>query len=187
MIEPWNKQSLAEVQNKVNLAIDGIKIIELGNDKRVLVEYKGNLYNQRYNNLYKGKIPSIKSAIDKNAVFISKAKEVHGDSYIYDKVEYVSAKKHITITCPVHGDFEQTPDGHLSGQGCKLCADAKKANTWSYSDWEKAGRTSSNFDGFKLYLIECWNDEERFFKIGKTYRRMDYRLPKNNNFNLFIV
>ena len=25
------------------------------------------------------------------------------------------------ITCPIHGDFEQQPNNHLQGQGCKKC------------------------------------------------------------------
>lgn len=60
--------------------------------------------------------------------FISKAKEVHGDIYLYDKVEYVKASKLVTITCKIHGDFEQRPNCHLRGKGCKKCAVAAQAD-----------------------------------------------------------
>ena len=53
--------------------------------------------------------------------FICKAKTVHGDQYDYSKVEYVKNDLKVIIGCPVHGEFEQTPSGHLSGQGCKYC------------------------------------------------------------------
>ena len=54
--------------------------------------------------------------------FIVKAKNVHGDKYIYDKVEYVNNHSKICITCPTHGDFLQTPNLHIvKKNGCKKC------------------------------------------------------------------
>ena len=53
--------------------------------------------------------------------FIERAKKVHGDKYDYSKVKYINNRTLVTIICPKHGEFSQTPDGHLSGQGCKEC------------------------------------------------------------------
>ena len=53
--------------------------------------------------------------------FIEKAREVHGDKYDYSKVNYVNTYTKVTIICPIHGDFEQTPNAHLAGQGCPIC------------------------------------------------------------------
>lgn len=53
--------------------------------------------------------------------FIKKAREVHGDKYNYDKVNYVNARTKVIITCPIHGDFEQNPNSHLQGKGCWNC------------------------------------------------------------------
>lgn len=53
--------------------------------------------------------------------FINKAKEIHNDKYDYSKVEYINRQTKVTITCPEHGNFEQQPNAHLSGQGCPLC------------------------------------------------------------------
>lgn len=47
--------------------------------------------------------------------FIEKAKSIHGDKYDYSKAIYTTAKKKLIIICPIHGEFEQTPDGHLHG------------------------------------------------------------------------
>lgn len=54
--------------------------------------------------------------------FISKAKQIHGNKYVYDKFVYVNARTKGIITCDVHDDFEQTPDNHLHGQGCLKCS-----------------------------------------------------------------
>lgn len=54
--------------------------------------------------------------------FIKRAELVHEGKYRYDKVTYVNAMKKVTITCPEHGDFQQTPQAHLVGQGCPKCS-----------------------------------------------------------------
>ncbi len=53
--------------------------------------------------------------------FINKAKEVHNDKYDYSLVEYQKTSIKVRIMCPIHGVFEQTPNKHLAGQGCKKC------------------------------------------------------------------
>lgn len=50
---------------------------------------------------------------------------VHKNFYSYSNVTLKPLKEKVTITCPIHGDFEQTPESHLSGHGCKQCADIK--------------------------------------------------------------
>lgn len=54
--------------------------------------------------------------------FIERAKKVHGDKYLYDKTIYSGALKAVTISCPVHGDFQQRAATHLNGSGCMLCS-----------------------------------------------------------------
>ena len=53
--------------------------------------------------------------------FIEKAKSIHGNEYDYSKSIYTTAKDKLIIICPIHGEFEQSPDGHLHGQGCPKC------------------------------------------------------------------
>ena len=55
--------------------------------------------------------------------FIEKAKEKHGDIYDYSRVDYVGCKKYVIIVCKKHGEFQQTPDSHVSGSGCSKCGD----------------------------------------------------------------
>lgn len=53
--------------------------------------------------------------------FISKARNIFGDKYGYDKIHYVNLRTKINITCPKHGEFWQIPDNHLQGHGCPMC------------------------------------------------------------------
>ena len=53
--------------------------------------------------------------------WIVSARKVHGDKYDYSNAHYVDALTKITIRCPKHGEFEQTPSSHLSGRGCPEC------------------------------------------------------------------
>lgn len=60
--------------------------------------------------------------------FIKKAKETHKRLYDYSNVDYVNSATKIVITCVDHGNFEQTPNNHLTGQGCPACALEEKIN-----------------------------------------------------------
>jgi len=57
---------------------------------------------------------------------IEKFKKVHGDKYDYSKVCFNKIKEKVCIICPVHGEFWQTPQKHLYGQGCPKCSYEKK-------------------------------------------------------------
>lgn len=60
--------------------------------------------------------------------FIEKARNVHGEIYDYTLVDYINSQTKVKIICPVHGVFEQKPNNHLSGYGCKKCADEATHN-----------------------------------------------------------
>jgi hypothetical protein len=57
--------------------------------------------------------------------FVEKARKVHCDKYDYSKVVYVDYYTHVCITCPIHGDFKQTPVVHFRGNGCRKCGESK--------------------------------------------------------------
>lgn len=50
-------------------------------------------------------------------IFIKDAMQVHGEKYNYSLVEYVNSKTKVCIICPNHGEFWQTPNNHIKGQG----------------------------------------------------------------------
>ena len=95
-------------------------------------------------------------------------------SYNYIPNSFNSEEK-ITFSCSIHGEFKQTPLHHLKSC-CPKCGKENAAEYhrknpvgWSYTNWQKAGEQSEDFDSFKVYIIRCWNDNEEFFKIGKTF------------------
>lgn len=64
--------------------------------------------------------------------FIEKANSVHDGKYDYSKSEYHTLKTKITIICPEHGEFLQTPYQHLIGQGCPVCGKKRMWVTRGY-------------------------------------------------------
>ena len=54
--------------------------------------------------------------------FINKSKLIHLNKYDYSLVEYINSHTKVKIKCLIHGVFEQLPNSHLNGCGCKECA-----------------------------------------------------------------
>lgn len=67
--------------------------------------------------------------MNKTDTFINKSRKVHGDKYDYSKVEYINAHTKVGILCPEHGEFWQTPNKHLSGQGCPKCGAKRRSDS----------------------------------------------------------
>ena len=53
--------------------------------------------------------------------FIKRAKKSHGNKYNYSKVMYEHGRKNVSIICPVHGEFLQTPQTHLRAKKQRAC------------------------------------------------------------------
>ena len=63
-----------------------------------------------------------------NEDFINKANIIHNDKYDYSLINYKTNKDKVKIICPTHGEFEQTPNRHLMGDGCRFCGYVKISN-----------------------------------------------------------
>ena len=94
--------------------------------------------------------------------FQEKAVLIHGNRYDYSKVEYVNAKTKVCIICPEHGEFWQSPNGHLNGKGCPKCKE---------SFLEKEVRILLEEKGI------LFEREKRFEGYNRIY---DFYLPKYN-------
>ncbi len=58
--------------------------------------------------------------------FILAAKEIHGEKYDYSQVDYKSSHTPVSIICPTHGEFFQSPNAHVGQkQGCPYCKESK--------------------------------------------------------------
>ena len=92
--------------------------------------------------------------------FIKKAKKIHGDKYDYSKVEYVNNHTKVCIICPIHGEFWQTPNSHLNGNGCFDCSYIERGNKRSSSTEEfieKARKIHGDkYDYSKVEYVNAW-------------------------------
>ena len=61
--------------------------------------------------------------------FIEKAQLIYGDKYDYSLVEYINSRTKVKIICPIHGEFEQTPNSHLTGSSCPVCYEVNRTMT----------------------------------------------------------
>lgn len=103
-----------------------------------------------------------------NEIFIERSNIKHNNFYDYSKVNYTSGKNKVSIGCPVHKEyFEQEASSHINGSGCPKCA--LELDSYRRSHYTKLAETST------LYLIEVYNDEESFYKIGKTIHEVKKR------------
>lgn len=113
--------------------------------------------------------------------FITKATKIHGDRYLYDLVDYKSAKSPIVITCRTHGEFSQVPNVHLNGSGCTKCG---KINVVT-------GNFHTHAEGKEctLYVVRLSDDKENFLKVGITSNSVDKRFsgPHKLPYNLEVL
>jgi hypothetical protein len=72
-----------------------------------------------------------------NDKFIKSARNVHGDLYGYDLVEYKGRKERLTVVCKHHGCFLQTANNHLAGAGCPHCAGNTQIDTEGFIEKAK--------------------------------------------------
>ena len=63
-----------------------------------------------------------------NDEFIEKANKIHNGRYDYSKVKYVDSSTKVCIICPNHGEFWQSPSGHLRGHNCPICKQSHLEN-----------------------------------------------------------
>ena len=92
-------------------------------------------------------------------------RRVHKDRYEYPE-KTKRAKDKFNVFCPVenHGLFPITTDNHKRGKGCPKCSRESKQNL-NFADWGRNAEDSKYFDSFKVYIIECYNENEQFIKI----------------------
>ena len=89
--------------------------------------------------------------------FIKESKEVHGVKYDYSLVEYKGSKTKVKITCLIHGEFLQTPNNHLNGNGCPKCNGGVPYNM---EDFIKKAKLLYN-DKYDYSLVEYKNSQTK--------------------------
>jgi very-short-patch-repair endonuclease len=105
--------------------------------------------------------------------FIKQVNIIHNFKYDYSKVIYKNNRTKIVIICPEHGEFQQTPDSHLTQKsGCPKCQESKG---------EKAVRIWLRDNNFKFEEQKTYID--LYHKDKSKLLRFDFYLP---DYNLLI-
>lgn len=114
---------------------DYSKVIYVTRNKPVIVRCKKHDYtwSPLAENLERGQAmcPLCKSELYKQKFtmsqkeYIDRCILVHNNKYDYSKTIYRGMDNKITITCPIHGDFEQMASNHIKGSGCPKCKRSK--------------------------------------------------------------
>lgn len=129
------------------------------------------------------------SQADDKSTFVSRATEIHGDKYDYCLVNYRNRTTKVTITCPDHGSFRQTPSNHISRKsGCPKCAAQENGDRTRHSlddfiraaDEQHLGRYNYSFVNYvnasTPVSIECY--KHGIFKQAPADHKAGHGCPK---------
>ncbi len=117
--------------------------------------------------------------------FVIKSNTVHHNKYDYSKFKYINTHTKGIIICPIHGEFEQSPASHQSGQGCKRCGYV--SHVGKYSDTFFSLNPDKCNESAMLYAWEIYNDSEQFIKVGITTTNIKERIKNNKTKNYKII
>ena len=112
--------------------------------------------------------------------FIDKAKQIHGNKYDYSNVEYVNAHTKVCIICPEHGEFWQTPNGHLNGKNCPTCGYVKRGDKQRHNNFlfiEQAKKVHG--DKYDYSKVEYVNNHTKVCIICPEHGEF-WQLPTNH-------
>ena len=86
---------------------------------------------------------------------IARFRQTYGDRYSYDKVVYKQITIKVTITCAVHGDFEQAPVAHINGSGCLKCFNEKQTLTAEEFIEKARGKHGDRYDYSQVRYVNA--------------------------------
>ena len=110
--------------------------------------------------------------------FISRAREIHGDKFNYDLVEYVNRKTKVIIKCnECQSLFSQVPSGHLLGYGCSICYHSKIR--CSIEDFINKAKKIHN-DKFNYDLVEYVNSQTKVKILCNTCSNVFAQKPNDH-------
>ena len=86
--------------------------------------------------------------------FIKRAREIHGDKYIYDEDSYSKNTSPVKIFCKIHNFwFEQLPCNHFKGCGCPKCGGNYRISSEEYVESLKKKYPLSNISFEKVKYV----------------------------------
>lgn len=98
--------------------------------------------------------------------FVARAVATHGEKYDYSNAKYVTYHEPLSIICPDHGEFFQSPASHIYGRSCPRCLT-------SHGEGEiRAFLLDKSFD---------FEEQKKFEGMKDRYHlKCDFYLPKIN-------
>lgn len=124
--EITTEEFIAKANKRHNFKYDYSKSIYTGAVNKVIVTCKthGDFLVQAHGHV---RLTGCKQCVvDANTnnteYFIKKSSEKHNNKYDYSLSKYTKGKNLLEIICPIHGVFEQSGAGHMSGRCCPQCA-----------------------------------------------------------------
>jgi hypothetical protein len=99
--------------------------------------------------------------------FILKAKAIWGETFSYEKVDYLSSKDKIIVTCKTHGDWITTPNRILSGHGCPKCKAINHRKKVCGVGIVLTDDFVSNEDSYRVWydmICRCYNKKDKAYR-----------------------
>ena len=102
-------------------------------------------------------------------LFIERANKKWNNFYDYSKVKYITARKKVVINCPIHGDFQQSPDAHLKCKclKCSIDDNAKKQRHTTEEFIKKSIKIHGN--KYDYSLVEYFGNRKKVKIICKEH------------------
>lgn len=108
--------------------------------------------------------------------FISSFKELYGDKLDLSKFVYTKSNQRSTVICPIHGEFQSTPNSLLMGRGCPTCGNINKKVKQTISEQVFNERME------KIYGDSLTYD---FSNYSNFVEKMEFACSKHGSFKAF--
>lgn len=206
--EVFIQKSIKKWKNKY-----GYSLVEFVNaNTKVKIIFNDKIYEQTPHNHLKY-APEKRLNKKSTEEFIVMSKEIHDNKYTYEKTNYVSDRAKVIITCPLHGEFEQSCNAHLRGQGCPSCKesrgekiissflnkydinfvrqktfpDCKDESHLRFDFYLPSARTCIEFDGIQHFQpLKCFGGHVSYFKL-KNRDKIKNDYCEDNYINLVRI
>ena len=116
--------------------------------------------------------------------YYRRVNEKHDNKYTYTD-DYTILSGVVTFICEEHGKQRKNAGSHMNGYGCKKCNIVPiKVNKRSKEGYCKLADGRSTM----LYILKCSDENEEFYKIGKTFRKITKRyINSNMPYNIEVI
>jgi len=118
--------------------------------------------------------------------FIEKAIAMHGEAtYDYSLVKYINNKTDVSIICPLHGSFLQTPDAHAGarGQGCPECGHIRSNQAKKLTFNQFLARATHLHKDMFIYEKESYNSTKDSLNITCLRCGKGFKQTPTDHFN----